>query len=210
MILIGQFDSSFVRRVGIALRLYGMAFEHRPWSVFGDARKVMTLNPLRRVPILILEGDEVLCDSAAILDHLDEMAGDAALIAPSGPDRRATLRVVTLAMGVAERTVSLYYARHLADAPSPLLTRRLADQIASTLSALENDRVERRQSWWLGNEIGHADIAVACALRHMADAVPDLWDPVAHPALAEHCARAEALPVFREISQPFIGPSSGG
>ena len=30
MILIGRYDSPFVRRVGIALTLYGMAFEHRP------------------------------------------------------------------------------------------------------------------------------------------------------------------------------------
>ena len=29
MILIGQYDSPFVRRVGIALTLYGMKFEHR-------------------------------------------------------------------------------------------------------------------------------------------------------------------------------------
>ena len=32
MILIGQYDSPFVRRVGIALSLYDIPFEHRPWS----------------------------------------------------------------------------------------------------------------------------------------------------------------------------------
>ena len=54
MILIGQFDSPFVRRVGVALTLYGMAFEHRPWSVFGDAEAIAAYNPLRRVPTLVL------------------------------------------------------------------------------------------------------------------------------------------------------------
>ena len=43
MILIGQYDSPFVRRVGIALTLYGMAFEHRPWSVFGETEKIRPL-----------------------------------------------------------------------------------------------------------------------------------------------------------------------
>ncbi|MET0575043.1 MAG: glutathione S-transferase N-terminal domain-containing protein, partial [Mesorhizobium sp.] len=40
MILIGQYDSPFVRRVGIALTLYGLPFEQRPWSSFGDAEKL--------------------------------------------------------------------------------------------------------------------------------------------------------------------------
>ncbi len=55
MILIGQYDSPFMRRVGIALVLYGMAFEHRPWSVFGDADRLRAGNPLMRVPVLVLE-----------------------------------------------------------------------------------------------------------------------------------------------------------
>jgi hypothetical protein len=35
--LIGQFDSPFVRRVGIALKRYAMEFEHVPLSTFGDS-----------------------------------------------------------------------------------------------------------------------------------------------------------------------------
>jgi glutathione S-transferase len=33
--MFGSFDSPFVRRVGIALDLYGFAFTHRPWSTLG-------------------------------------------------------------------------------------------------------------------------------------------------------------------------------
>src|SRR5215207_3850524 len=77
VILIGQFDSPFVRRVGIALKLYDVAFEHRPWSTFGDGDKIVPFNPLRRVPTLVLDNGETLIESAAILDHLDERAGPA-------------------------------------------------------------------------------------------------------------------------------------
>ena len=55
MILIGQYDSPFVRRVGIALTLYGLPFEHKPWSTFGDAEKIRPYNPLTRVPTLVLD-----------------------------------------------------------------------------------------------------------------------------------------------------------
>ncbi|MFT5776854.1 glutathione S-transferase N-terminal domain-containing protein, partial [Hyphomonas sp.] len=72
MILVGMYDSPFVRRVGIALRLYGIAYEHRAWSVFGDAMKIMAYNPLVRVPTLVLDDGEALIDSAAILDALDD------------------------------------------------------------------------------------------------------------------------------------------
>ena len=71
MILIGQFDSPFVRRVAIAMRLYGIAFEHKPWSTFGDADKIAPYNPLRRVPTLVLDDGEALIESAMILDYLD-------------------------------------------------------------------------------------------------------------------------------------------
>ena len=89
MILIGQYDSPFVRRVGIALHVYGMAYEHHPWSTFGDADRIAPFNPLRRVPTLVLDDGEVVIESAAILDCLDEMAGPAkALIPGKGVGRR--------------------------------------------------------------------------------------------------------------------------
>jgi glutathione S-transferase len=73
MILIGQYDSSFVRRVGIALKLYGLSFEHRPWSVFSDKHKIRPLNPLMRVPTLMLDDEDVLFDSHLIIAHLETL-----------------------------------------------------------------------------------------------------------------------------------------
>lgn len=73
MILSGQFDWPFVRRVGIALDLCGLAFEHRPWSVFGDADKVRAFNPLTRVPTLVQDDGFVLIESHAMLDYLDSL-----------------------------------------------------------------------------------------------------------------------------------------
>src|SRR5579864_5985760 len=114
MILIGQYDSPFVRRVAIAMRLYGLAFEHRPWSTFGDAEKIAAFNPLRRVPTLVLGDGEALIESTVILDYLDELVGpDKSMIAARGPDRRHTLKICALATGLADKAVSLVYERAL-------------------------------------------------------------------------------------------------
>jgi glutathione S-transferase len=148
VILIGQYDSPFVRRVGIALRLYGHAYEHRPWSTFGDADRIAVLNPLRRVPTLVLDDGEVLIESGAILDYLDELAGPSkALIAESGPDRRQALKVCALATGLADKAVSLFYERMLHPLTSQAWIDRCTAQISDVLEALETDK-ERRTSAW--------------------------------------------------------------
>ena len=208
MILIGQFDSPFVRRVGVALRLYGFAFDHRPWSTFGEGDRIAPFNPLRRVPTLVLDNGETLIESTVILDHLDELAGPrTAMMADSGEQRRRQLKVCALATGLADKAVSLFYERALHKETSQLWTERCRTQIAGVLEVLEASRAEMTTEWWFGNSIGHADIAVACALRFVRDAHPGVFDEGKYAALTKHAARCEAMDVFKEISQPFIPPS---
>ena len=128
----------FVRRVAIALRLYGLSFEHRPWSTFGDADKIAAFNPLRRVPTLVLDDGEALIESAAILDYLDELAGpEKAMIAASGPDRRRALKICALATGLGDKAVSLVYERVLRKEPSKVWVERCEAQIGGVLEVLE-------------------------------------------------------------------------
>ncbi|HWJ75946.1 MAG TPA: glutathione S-transferase family protein [Kaistia sp.] len=206
MFLIGQYDSPFVRRVGIALRLYELDFEHRPWSTFSDAEKIAVYNPLRRVPTLVLDSGEVLIESAAILDYLDEEVGpDRALIADHGPDRRRALKIAALATGLADKAVILFYEGVLHKEKSDVWVARCKAQIRDVLAVLEQERAARETTWWFGETIGHADIAVACALRFVREVHTDLFGD--HPALLAHAERCEALPAFQEIAQAFSPPA---
>lgn len=208
MILIGQYDSPFTRRVGIALTLYGLRFEHRPWSVFSDAERIRALNPLTRVPTLILPDDCVLTDSHAILDHLDSLVPEAEALFPSRePERHRALRVAALATGIADKAVSLFYEQRLHDVPSEIWLQRCTDQIGAALTVLERERAVQTTRWWFGSRLGHADIAVACVLRHLGEAHPTLKVSADHPALRALCDQAEALSVFQAIAQPFIPPA---
>jgi glutathione S-transferase len=209
MLLIGQFDSPFVRRVAIALHHYGMAYEHRPWSVWAHADEVAKHNPLRRVPVLILDSGETLIESAAILDALDDLATDAnahadqkTLIARSGPERRATLRLCALAMGLADKAVSLLYERVLRQEGkrSAIWMDRCEAQIRETMALLESERSLAPGPFWF-RALSHADIALTCALRFVSEAHPHLARDQAHPNLRAHAERCEATPLFQSAVQ---------
>ena len=208
MFLIGQYDSPFVRRVAIALRLYGLAFEHRPWSTFGDADKIAPYNPLRRVPTLVLDDGEALIESAFILDHLDELVGpDKAMLPRAGAERRRHLRICALASGLGDKAVSLVYERVLRKEQLALWVARCEAQINDVLRVLEAERAKVPTPYFLGERIGHADVIVACVLRFTGEAHPHLFDAARYPALAAHAERCEALAPFQEIVQPLAPPS---
>ena len=208
MFLIGQYDSPFVRRVAIAMRLYGVKFDHRPWSTFGDAEKIAPYNPLRRVPTLVLDSGEALIESHIILDYLDELVGEEkAMIAPHGAERRRHLRLCALATGLGDKSVSLVYESVLRKEQLKLWVDRCEAQILGALDVLETEREAVKTPYWFGERIGHADIAVACMLRFTGEAHPHLFTAARHPALSAHAATCEALPPFKEIMQPLAPPS---
>lgn len=207
MFLIGQYDSPFVRRVAIALRFYGLAFEHRPWSTFGDADRIAPYNPLRRVPTLVLDDGEALIESMIILDYLDELVGpEKAMLPRNGVERRRPLRICALASGLGDKAVSLLYERVLRKEQLALWVERCGAQIADVLGVLEVERARVATPYWLGDRIGHADIAVACVVRFTREAHPQLFDAARYPSLSAHADRCEALAPFKEIVQPLAPP----
>jgi glutathione S-transferase len=208
MILIGQYDSPFVRRVGIALTLYDLAFEHRPWSTFGDADKIRPYNPLTRVPTLVLDDGEVLIESHIILDYLDRLVpADRAMFPVVEPARHRALKIAALAMGLGDKAVSVFYERRLHKEVSDAWVTRCRGQMSAVLSVLEADRAGKAGDYWFDDRIGHADIAVATVLRFIAEALPGLVAVTDFPSLSDYAARLEALPVFQTVSQPFIPPN---
>ena len=72
MILVGQYDSPYVRRVAVSLRVLGFDYQQDTRSVFADFGAMRQINPLGRIPSLVAPDGEVLIDSAAILDWLDQ------------------------------------------------------------------------------------------------------------------------------------------
>jgi glutathione S-transferase len=196
LLLIGHFDSPFVRRVGISLSMLGILFDRSPLSVFGDAAKLRTYSPTGRVPALVLEDREVLIESAAILDHLDDIAGPERALLPSrGKCRRDALQKVALAMGINDKAVSTFYeSRRPAAKVDEDWIARCRSQQETALAALE----ARFAADPPPNErLMQAEITAATMLGHLWLRQPDLLPPGRHPVLQALSARAEAHPAFK-------------
>ena len=199
MILYGQYDSPFVRRVAVTMQHYGMAYERRAMSVFGDFEELRQTNPLSKVPALVLAGGETIYESSFILDYLDEEAGpDRALTPPAGAGRRAVLRLTAIALGLAEKSVEL--RGETARRPEALryndAVLRIEEQIAAALDWLEG---QAGGEWLHGNAITQADVTVAIAITNLAAKLPDLYAAERFPKLHALTERCEALPTFQVV-----------
>ena len=191
MILVGQYDSPFVRRVAISLRVLGFAYEHDTRSVFGDFDAMRSVNPLGRIPSLVLDSGEALVDSFAILDWLDREVGpERALLPASGAARTRAMQIVALAAGAIEKFGAVNYEHLIRPAAYrwPEWIARCETQAKGALAALE--RAE------FGTRLDQAQISTACAVGYVKLSAPALFDAAAHPRLEALSARCEERPEF--------------
>lgn len=207
-ILIGMYDSSYTRRVAIAMALYGLPFEHRAWSVGRDFDRIRQYSPLGRAPTLVLEDGEVLTESAMMLDYLDDLVGPGRALLPAhGRARRDAQRLIALATGAIDKAVLIVLERIFrpVELHSEAWLSRCRTQVDGALQALDRSCDARASHDWLvGDAMSHADIAVACFTTHLREALP--LDLAPFPALRAHVDRCEALPVFREHYAAFDAP----
>lgn len=194
MILVGQYDSPYVRRVAVTLGVLGFAFEHDTRSVFGDFDSMRTVNPLGRVPSLILPDGATLIDSAAILDWLDQAVGlERALLPPTGRARQQALQRIALATGTIDKVMAAAYKRLIRPEAHrwPDWIVRCRTQAEGGLAALA------ALSWPTDAAPDQAAITTVCMMRYVGLADPDLLPPGRYPSLEALSRRCEALPPFQ-------------
>lgn len=202
LVLVGQLDSPFVRRVAATMTQYGLSFDRHNLSVFGDRAEVMRLNPLGKVPALILDDGETLIESALIIDYLDELADDENVLTPrTGARRRQILRIAAIAAGISERAVQLRSetVRRPINLQSPEFIEAYIASIRASLDFLERS-IEG--GWSCGDGPTHADFAITASLGHLTARVDEFSDLSIWPKLAAVREAGEKLEAFS--ANPFI------
>ena len=211
MMLIGMFDSPFVRRVAISMKMLGIEFEHADWSVGRDFSRIREFNPLGRVPTLVLDDRTSLAESSAILDYIDELAGaQRALLPASGAARRESLQLMALAIGAADKGREVIYEsafRPPEKRHEPWL-QRVTGQMHGALAELER-AVQRRGSnrWLVADRTLQPDITLGCTLTFLCESVGLGERGAAYVGLHAFRQRCEELPEFKETKAPWFAPS---
>jgi glutathione S-transferase len=197
MILIGSYESPFVRRVAVTMLLYGMTYEHRPYNTFPDRERIRPFNPLGRIPALVLDDGDVLTDSGVILDHLDRLVGPERALTPVGPARRSVNQIVALAVGTMDKYVAAYYERN--KRPEAFIYQpwleHLEGQVAAGLAALDANSLT---PWLCGEKLTQADVSTAIAIEAIRFDMAHLAPAGRYPTLEALAAQAAKLPAFQQ------------
>jgi len=196
MILTGNYDSPFVRRVGVALHHYRLPFQRRVISVFKNFDQMLKMNPLGKVPALQIGTGETLIDSRIILDYLEGVADDDKRLVPQAePRRRSVLRTEAVALGLAEKAVELRIElyRKNPTARDPAWVSRLERQVGSALVWLDNCRPS---PWFHDGNMTLPDITTVVAYTYLRRKLPKLVLPKRFVILERQCEFCEGLSEF--------------
>jgi len=120
MKLYSFFRSSAAYRVRIALNLKGLPYEMVPIHLNkdgGQQRKpeFVAINPQKRVPALALSSGDVLVQSLAIIEYLDDIHPEPPLLPPDALDRakvRAIAQIVACDIHPLNNLVALQYLKN--------------------------------------------------------------------------------------------------
>lgn len=194
-VLVGRLLSPYVRRIAVTFNLYGMPFERLVLSAIDDEEERERINPVGRVPALILSDTETIVDSAAILDHLDELAGVNSLMPSSGIARRKAMYQLALTTGAIDRAMTANAERRRKP-PDDVRLERLLRQCGSGFTAIE--ALLQEHDYFGGGKIGQPDVTAVVGLTFVEHIFPGTLSRTDLPKLHALAERVESMPAFSD------------
>lgn len=200
----GYWRSTAAYRVRIALNLKGLAYENLPVHLVRDGgeqrqRRFLALNPQGLVPVLI-DGEQVIPQSLAIMEYLDERQPTPALL-PASAIERAQVRALAHAVACDIHPLNnlrvMQYLEHKLEAAQAQRLAWMHHWMAEGFQALETRLAATASDFCHGNAPGLAD---CCLIPQLYNArrfglALDAW-----PTLLRIDAACQALAAFRDAA----------
>ncbi|RST32012.1 glutathione S-transferase family protein [Sphingomonas ginkgonis] len=206
----GSLASPFVQRVMMTARLKGVELDVQPAPGGTGSESFKAISPAGRIPLLVTDEGEHICESAAIAAYLDEILPGPSLM-PATPLARARVQELAaiaygeIAAGVRPMLVHLIF---VPGGPEAVVAAGRA-QAALGFAALDR-LLAAHQRYAVGDRIGAADCALVPVL-HLARLVgpavgtADLLDQAGNVSryLATIGDEPQAARVMREMDEHF-------
>lgn len=196
MKLIIATPSPYARKARVALLEKNISFEtivDNPWL---PHTAITAINPLGKVPALVLDDDQVIHDSRVIIEYLDTLPYPPRLIPATPALRVAVKQIESIADGVCDAMVLCVLERsRRAEQQNAAWLARQQHKIHAGIAELA--RLLGQRLWFTDAGFSVADISTACALGYIDLRFPEFdWRP-RHKNLAVFFETLSARPSFQ-------------
>jgi glutathione S-transferase len=197
--LVGSPASPFARKARIVAAEKRIEFAWETQNPWAADTAVADLNPLGKVPVLILEDGTALYDSRVICEFLDAVSPIGKLLPTDNRERIEVRRWEALADGVLDAGVlaRLENARAENERSAGWIERQ-TKKMERGLDALESQLGAR--AFCCGNNFTLADVAVGALLGWLDFRYPTLGWRADRPNLARLAAKLAERPSFAETA----------
>ena len=203
MKLIGSKASPYVRKVRIVMVEKKLDFVLVSEDVWAAETTIAEVNPLGKVPCLIMEGGEALFDSRVIVEYLDTLSPVGKLIPSVGRERAEIKTWEALADGVLDAAIlarleATWDGRAPSERSQAWIDRQMG-KIHSSLKAMGKGLGDK--PFCAGIHLSLADIAVGCALGYLDFRFPEIEWRTGYPNLKKLQDKLMLRPSFAD-TQP--------
>lgn len=202
MKLIGSLTSPFVRKVRIVMAEKKIDYDFELDDVWADSVQVGKVNPLGKVPCLVMEDNGAVFDSRVIVEYLDTLTPVCKLLPANTRERIEVKCWEALADGLLDAAV-LIRLESTQREPSQRSDAWLARQrlkIDASLIAMTQGLAEK--PWCMDKQYSLADVAVGCALGYIDFRFPEIPWRTEHPRLLKLFEKLSQRPSFIDTCPP--------
>jgi glutathione S-transferase len=174
MKLIGSLASPYVRKVRVVLAEKKLDCQFELENVWAPDTIISTLNPLGKVPSLVMEDGTVMIDSRVMVEYLDTLTPVCKLLPPNGRDRADVKCWEALADGMLDAAiiVRLERTQRPIELQSEDWIARQMRKVHLGLASLSEKLGE--QAYCAGKNYSLADVAVGCTLGWLSFRFPEI------------------------------------
>ena len=197
MKLIGSLTSPYVRKARVVLAEKKIDYEFELDSPWTPATQVANVNPLGKIPVLLLDDNTSLFDSRVIVEYLDNVAPNNKLMPNQNRERIEVKRWEALADGVCDAAALTFLEkkRPAAQQAADWIMRQ-EDKIGRSLEFMAEELGDK--SFCMGMHFSLADVAVGCALGYLILRFPEIHWQEQHANLARLYGKLMTRSAFAE------------